>query len=489
MIKRIAFATIIYSAFMFGCAAEDNIGSEKDPIIISGDSVLVSPQIDIVKHRISDKLLGFNIIYSHYSDAFWANTPIKSELKNMGVSILRWPGGAPTNRFHWNNLNGQGWRDNWDPDYDKAYDMPESEYTDIDEYIAICRETGAEPLVGINLGSGLRYDRVDDSLEEAKNLVEYCRDNNFGVTYFYLDNEPYHTGANYKMSWSEYAEQIKLYSPLIKSICPDAKIVINWEKVRTFTLWRLIEEAGQHIDMVEIHWYWRHSEVTFDRWLSQKPMTSQTQWYEEGQSYIEEIEWFYERCRQEGFDHITLGSFEWNVGPSPTLKDYPTKYENTLMQAEMFLQFMDGGLEVANLWPIYWPKKQNDKSYNANRYLMDPTDDYSFSPSLDMFKMLSPMMGMNAHPTKATDPAIYSLSATKDNVHIIAIHSKSEKRKCIVLESAQYNEHKLTILSPDENRQTGSAQVQADTDLQYDKKREVYTFYLPPFSLATIELK
>ncbi len=438
---------------------------------------------------ISEKLIGFNTIYSNHSDAFWAETEAKDALEEMGTHFLRWPGGAPTNRYHWNDLNGQGWRDNWDPAYDAAkLDLPESGYTDLDEYIAICKEVGATPLVGINQGSGLKWNRVDDGIAEAKALVQYCLDNDYDVNYYYLDNEPYHNGANYKMTWEEYAEQINLYAPAIKEVNPNAKIVINWERIQREAMWNIVKAAGNNIDIVETHFYWDNGMVTFDNWKNQIPMNSSSRWYTEGLSYVEEIELFYAKCKELGFDHIKLASFEWNVGKSATLAEYPTRYENTIMQAEMLMQFMNGGLEAATMWPLFWPKNPSDKSYNANRYIMNPTKNYELSPSVDMFVMLSEAEGKNRLISTSDTLGVYPLVAESDdkNTLLSYTHCKLDRGRRITIKAPKYANVELEILKPTSsgNRVMGTKETMKAPVYE----NGAYSYYLPAYSLGFLKL-
>ena len=482
LLSLVILLEILFTSCGMQISVEDTDTLEMATITI-GEGVTPLP--------INNQLIGFNTIYSHTSDSFWSDTQIKSAMTQMGVSFLRWPGGAPTNRYHWNDLNGQGWRDNWDPSYDSSYDMPASKFTDLAEHIAICREVGAEPLVGINQGSGLKWGRVQDALDHAKALVQHCVDQGYGVSHYYLDNEPYHKGANYRMTWQEYADQINLYVPAIKAIDPNAKIIINWEKVRPASLWNILAAAGDNIDVVEVHWYWNNGQVRFDDWCAQRPMNSTSQWYAEGGTYVEEIEWFYQKCQSLGYDHIKLASLEWNVGKSASLADYPTKYENTIMQAEMLMQFIAGGLEFATFWPVFWPKLPNDKSYSANRYLMDPTNGYELSPSLDMFSMLSEAMGKSVYKVTSTNPAIYQLavgSGDKSEM-LVYTHSKSEVGVWITLESIEYSNVVYELLQPESAaRLDGSMSVQPSSSVEYDAAAGYYKYYLPAYSFGLIKL-
>lgn len=452
---------------------------------------------------ISSSLIGFNSIYSLYSDAFWVDTKIKDALTQMGTHFLRWPGGAPTNRYHWDNLNGYGWIDSWSGD---TSILPPAGYTDLDEHIAICKEIGATSLIGINQGSGLEYNRVDDGIAEAKALVKYCIDKEYNVNHYYLDNEPYHAGANYKMTWQEYADQINLYAPEIKKINPDAKIIINWQRIQPNSLWEILAAAGDNIDIVEIHWYWKHGEATFDAWKDELPMNTINKWYSQGLTYKEEIKYFYAKCVELGYTHIELGSLEWNVGPiggtddsggndgATTSDTYPTKYENTIMQAEMLMQFIDGGLNVATMWPIFWPDNGGD--YNPNRYLMDPNENYALSPSVDMFTMLSEAQGKYKYEASSDEnegeKRIYPLVVESEDkkTMIVYSHSKATNGRWINFKAPKYANVIYQVLKPTSstNRDTGKKETMKPEDIIYNTNNGYYRYYLPAYSLGLLKL-
>ena len=144
---------------------------------------------------VSDKLMGFNLIYPHEKNSIWRDGKIAGYLKDVDVGFLRYPGGTVCSYYHWNALTGEGWKDDWDPDNPVTPKTP-SGFMDFDEYIELIRTTGATPLVGINMSSGWRWNRQQDGLDEAIALMQYCKDKSFKVKYWYLDNEPYQHDSN-----------------------------------------------------------------------------------------------------------------------------------------------------------------------------------------------------------------------------------------------------------------------------------------------------
>ncbi len=477
---------ILLAILAGGCTDPTTDQTTEDPTPSFAQADVVIEVEQNYTHKVSEGLMGFNSIYSHYSDQFWSSTTIIPTLTSLEVSYIRWPGGAPTNRYHWNDLNGQGWMDNWDMDYDQQNDMPESEYTDIDEYLTICRSTGATPLVGVNMGSGLKHNRVTDGINEAVALASTYSE----IDNFYLDNEPYHNGANYQMSWKEYSEQIQLYVPAILAVNPDAKFYINWEKVRDNTLWKLLEEVHHLVHYVDIHWYWNNTVVTFEEWTTQIPMLSTTLWYSEGGSYHQEVEWFNQECQKLGYN-VELSTLEWNIGSSESAEMAPTKYESSIMQSEMMMQFINAGLQVAVMWPIFWPDN-NDVDYNPNRYLMDPSEQYAVSPSVEIFDMLGEAMGQYRHPSTSNDKSVYTLAVSTSEPTVdmtVYAHSKSDTTRVVLVKSSEYKEAWYSMFtSYDDNRITGGRITTIGKSI-YDKEQEGYVIEIPPYSLLQLKLE
>jgi alpha-L-arabinofuranosidase len=84
--------------------------------------------------------------------------------KELGVSIVRWPGG--------NFVSGYNWRDGVGPKVDRpkrldlAWFSTETNQFGTNEFVTWCRKAGVEPMMAINLGTA--------GPEEARQLVEYC---------------------------------------------------------------------------------------------------------------------------------------------------------------------------------------------------------------------------------------------------------------------------------------------------------------------------
>lgn len=93
------------------------------------------------------------------------------KLKEIGVRLLRWPGGNFAGEYRWQDMflhpdrraPMEGHMENETQPFTHGYDMHE---IDTDDFIALCREIGAEPFLTINAAW--------DSPEVCAAWVEYC---------------------------------------------------------------------------------------------------------------------------------------------------------------------------------------------------------------------------------------------------------------------------------------------------------------------------
>jgi len=101
---------------------------------------------------------------SKFADANGFRKDVLDEVKNLGVPIVRYPGGNFVSGYHW--LDGVGPKDKRPRVLEKAWDSVETNQFGTNEFMAWCRAVGAAPLMGLNLGTG--------TPEMAAALVEYC---------------------------------------------------------------------------------------------------------------------------------------------------------------------------------------------------------------------------------------------------------------------------------------------------------------------------
>ncbi|WNC69169.1 hypothetical protein RI845_03185 [Thalassotalea nanhaiensis] len=393
-----------------------------------------------IKHTIHPMIQGQGLIYSHEADHIYADGSMAQLYKDVGAGFLRYPGGTVTTMYHWNDLNGQGWTDSWNPNYNRDNDALPENYMDLDEYMALCRASNCEPMLGINMSSGRNYDRDEDGLNEAIALLKYCKEKNFELNYLYLDNENHHK----KWSAEEYANLINYYVPALREHAPNAKLIANW--TRSFRSNRgsfktLLDIAGNNFDYIDVHYYWKWGVASWELWKETTPMVNKTEWYD-GSSYIEEIAYFKSMMSELGKPHIKLASMEWNIGPGPHSEDpQHTPFKTALMQSEMQMQFMLSGLEIGAMWSTQWP----DGGDGQFRFLVDSGDNYRPTPSAKVFELYKHALNGELVQSETAHEQIMVTTVIQDDEAFVYLLNKSDSSEDIYINLNGYN-----ILSADQ---------------------------------------
>lgn len=374
---------------------------------------LVSAEPPGAADVVSPLLFGVNLSYFNDLDSIWAEHDIAGKLRTAGIGVLRYPGGEETSRFHWEHPGVNGYVDLWDESmhgqrWMSTWVPPETWATNdafmsFDEYIDACRRIGAEPLVGVNMSSGARLGRVEDSIDEAVRWVRYARDHGYHVRYWFLDNEPWHKlPANiYRFEPLEYAELCVRFSEAMKAVDPGIKLIANptsGDTANRDALERFLRVAGHAVDGLDFHWYWEFGSAGWLRYASATPLRHSSRWqpYSENvPTYVELIRGIRKQLEEGGWGHVFVSALEWNVGPPAQSPMSPS--EIALVQSEMLMQFIEGGMEMACMWPLFWqvrdpvvPARTDRAAYRADdRAILSYDPPHLPQPSYHTMAMLS----------------------------------------------------------------------------------------------------
>ncbi|HEY6489835.1 MAG: alpha-N-arabinofuranosidase [Terracidiphilus sp.] len=210
---------------------------------------------------------------SRFADANGFRTDVLKEIHDLGVPIVRYPGGNFVSGYHW--LNGVGPKKDRPTVLDRAWDTLETNQFGTNEFITWARAVGTEPLFGLNFGTG--------SAEDAAALVEYCNypkgtkwselrrshgyDQPHNVKYWCVGNEmdgPWQIGhmpaRDYGIKATDAARQMRAIDPTIKLIAcgssgPFMPTYIEWDRT-------VLEESYDMVDGISLHRYWGNGEET-----------------------------------------------------------------------------------------------------------------------------------------------------------------------------------------------------------------------------------
>lgn len=180
--------------------------------------------------------------------------------------IIRWPGGCFASPYRWKDGIGPQHARRVTPR--ELWDDLDINSLGTDEFIALCRKVGAEPLIVVNIGTPQWNADADtyDFMRDALDWIEYCNgpaDSKWGkvraanghpepynVKYWEIDNETWGMGIdNYIEAIKRFAPAMRRADPTIKlAACGSGSFDINWNR-------QVIENCADLIDYISIHHY------------------------------------------------------------------------------------------------------------------------------------------------------------------------------------------------------------------------------------------
>jgi alpha-N-arabinofuranosidase len=207
---------------------------------------------------------------SKLSDTNGFRKDVIGEIRQMGVPIVRYPGGNFVSGYNW--LDGVGPKESRPRVLDKAWNTINSNQFGTNEFMAWCKAAGTEPLMGLNLGTG--------TPEDAAALVEYCnldqgtkwsdlrRKHGFAEPYnvkrWCLGNEmdgPWQIGhmsaTEYGMKAQDAARQMRYVDPSLQLIAcgssgPFMPTYLEWDR-------EVLEQCYDYVDGLSLHRYFTNA--------------------------------------------------------------------------------------------------------------------------------------------------------------------------------------------------------------------------------------
>lgn len=208
---------------------------------------------------------------SKLSDANGFRKDVLDEIRQLGVPIIRYPGGNFVSGYNW--LDGVGPKASRPRVLDKAWNSIESNQFGTNEFMAWCKAAGTAPLMGLNLGTG--------TAEEAAALVEYCNVEKgtkwsdlrrqhgiadpYKAQHWCLGNEmdgPWQIGhmsaTEYGLKAADAARQMRYVDPSLKLIAcgssgPLMPTYLEWDR-------EVLEQCYDYVDGLSLHRYFGNNE-------------------------------------------------------------------------------------------------------------------------------------------------------------------------------------------------------------------------------------
>ncbi len=235
----------------------------------------------------------------------------------LGVPILRYPGG--------NFVSGYNWEDGIGPVADRpvrldlAWRSIETNQVGIHEFASWARRVGSEPMMAINLGTR--------GVDDARRLVEYCNhpggtelsdlrrkngaEEPFGIKVWCLGNEldgPWQIGS--KTAY-EYGRLAREAGKVMRWVDPTIELVAvgsSNRRMPTFGEWEatVLEECYDTVDYLSLHSYYEERKGDRDSFLA--AAVELDRFVEEAAATAD-----YVRAKGRHRKKLALSVDEWNV--------------------------------------------------------------------------------------------------------------------------------------------------------------------------------
>jgi alpha-N-arabinofuranosidase len=144
------------------------MADEQAKVTINADDVIadVPPTLfgGFVEHLGRCVYEGIYDPKSKHADEHGLRKDVLAALREMKLATMRYPGGNFVSNYHW--LDGVGPKEKRPRVRELAWSSIETNQFGTNEFIDFCRTLGAQPMLGMNFGTG--------TIEEAWNYLEYC---------------------------------------------------------------------------------------------------------------------------------------------------------------------------------------------------------------------------------------------------------------------------------------------------------------------------
>ena len=210
-----------------------------------------------------------------------------SLLADLEPPVLRWPGGCFADDYHWRDGVGpreerprrrslwwaQGREDEWE----------ESNAFGTEEFLRVCRDTGAEPYLAGNVGSGspgelvdwAEYCNGDGDTELAETRREHGREEPHDVRWWGVGNENWGCGGrydpeSYALEYRRFANYLRAFERVLGErclelvACGDNDPDWNRQFMRTLGESGAIADVGGYelLDHLSVHRYYEAGDAT-----------------------------------------------------------------------------------------------------------------------------------------------------------------------------------------------------------------------------------
>lgn len=261
-------------------------------------------------------------------------------VKELGVSVVRYPGGNFLSGYDW--TDGIGEKSKRPVRLDLAWFTTETNEFGTDEFLGWCKKAGVEPMMAVNMGTG--------SIKDAARLVEYCNhaggtelselrrkngsDKPYGVKYWCIGNEMDGDWQIGHLTADEYGKKALEAAKVMRWSNGETaggtaekdclKLVVSGSSVRgmpTFPEWdrTVLEHTYGQVDYLSMHQYYMYDETR------SRPLESFLGSADDMDAFIRSVKATieYVRAKLRSAKRVGISFDEWNIWDSSIKRTAP----------------------------------------------------------------------------------------------------------------------------------------------------------------------
>jgi F5/8 type C domain len=370
-----------------------------------------------------------------------------AKIKTSGVTVLKYPGGNDADSYVWNSP------------VNNASEM------DTDEYIALCRETGAEPFITINFNEppGL-----------AAAWVNYCNtERGYNVKLWEVGDEQWGWWAKGHLPPEEYAKKYLAFVRSMKAVDPTIKVATNVSLGPHPENWteRVLRAAGEDIDMLTVTFFPQQWGKENDDSLLASTATFRAQFLQ----LRREVERVAGEAKADSILFVNVGYNSVNHSPGPQT----LLIVNALWVADMIGTMAEVGVDIGCYWALhnYYPPRKGDYGYLSSDRTNTPWYNYF------VFPMYANHFGGTVVQSGSDDPDVSVYAATSGKrLSVFLINRDSANAKNVGVQVRNFNSRdraRVWILD-----ETHRYEQLPDIPVQGN----AIAVMLPPYSLQAVDL-
>ncbi len=309
------------------------------------------------------------------------------KVKDAGITLLKYPGGNDADSYVWNAPGNN----------------PAEMSTD--EYIAFCRETGAEPFITVNFNAGT---------DLAAAWVRYCRDHAYNVRYWEVGDEQWGTWAKGHAPPEVYAQKYIALVKAMREADPSIKVATNVPLGPHPENWtaRVLKAAGEYVDMLTVtyfpqQWGKENDDTLFASTAAYRRLFGELR---------RDVETALGKERADSILYVNVGYNSVNHSPGPQT----VQMANALWTADMLGTMAECGTDIACFWALHnaYPPRKGDYGILSSEGSNTPYSSYY------VFPIFTRHFGSRLVETRSRDPLVSAYAALKGKTLTLIVVNK-----------------------------------------------------------------